>query len=108
MGLEEYRVKVYTPQFRYVSHPMTMLDAIKYIVEALNVLKAIDCLDNGVIVPTTCVFTGNEVFYKTYVVEVHIPYTKLVLKKQSKGSFNIQELLETIKYVRKEYGRNKN
>lgn len=108
MGLEEYRVKVYTPNFKYISHPMTMLDAVKYIVDKLNVFDALDCLDKGIIVPTKCVFTGDEVFYKTFIVTMNIPYTKLVLKKQSKGSFNIQELLETIKYVRKEYGRNKN
>ena len=97
MGLEDYRVNVYTPQFRYISHPMTMLDAVKYIAEMLNTLKAIDCLDNGIIVPTKCVFTGDTVYYKTYIVEVRLPYTKLVLKKQSKGSFNTQELLNTIK-----------
>lgn len=103
---EEYRVKVYTPNFKYISHPMTMLDAIKYIVDKLNVFNALDCLDQGIIVPTKCVFTGDEVFYKTFVVTMNLPYTKLVLKKQSKGSFNIDELLTTIKYVKEEYGRN--
>jgi hypothetical protein len=106
MGVEEYRVKVYTPNFKYISHPMTMLDAIKYIVDKLNVFNAIDCLNKGVIVPTKCVFRGDETYYKTFVVESNLPYTKLVLKKQSKGSFNIDELLTTIKYVKEEYGRN--
>lgn len=106
MGLEEYRVRVYTPQFKYVSHPMTMLDAVKYIAEYLNTIKAIDCLVCGNIIPTTCVFTGDKVYYKKYEIVVHIPYTKLVLKKQSKGSFDRSELLQTIKYVKEEYGRN--
>ena len=106
MGLEEYRVKVYTPQFKYISHPMTMLDALRYMAETLNVIKAIDCLDKGVIPDSTCVFTGDVVYHKTYIVTVHVPYTKLVLKKQTKGSFDIKELLTTIKYVKEEYGRN--
>lgn len=106
MGVEEYRVKVYTPTFKYISHPMTMLDAIKYMAEVLNVIKAIDCLDKGVIPDSTCCFTGDMIYHKTYVVIAHVPYTKLVLKKQSKGSFDIDELLTTIKYVKEEYGRN--
>lgn len=106
MGLEEYRVKVYTPQFKYLSHPMTMLDAIKYMAEVLNVIKAIDCLDTGVIPDSTCIFTGDVIYHKTYIVTVHVPYTKLVLKKQTKGSFDVKELLATIKYVKDEYGRN--
>lgn len=100
MMAEEYRVKVYTPTFKYVSHPMTMLDALKYIAQNLKVLRALDCLDRGKIVPTTCIFRGDEVFYKTYVVEVAVPYTKFVLKKQSKGSFDKLELMTVIKYVK--------
>lgn len=105
MGLEEYRVKVYTPTFKYVSHPMTMLEAVKYMAETLNVIKAIDCLDKGVIPESKCVFTGDNIYHKTYIVTSYVPYTKLVLKKQSKGSFDIQELLQTIKYVKEVYGR---
>jgi hypothetical protein len=100
VGLEEYRVKVYTPTFEYISHPMNMLEAVKYIGKNLAVLRALDCLDRGTIVPTTCVFRGDEVFYKTYVVEVAVPYTKFVLKKQSKGSFDKLELMTVIKYVK--------
>lgn len=100
MGLEEYRVKVYTPTFKYISHPMTLLDALKYIAQNLKVLRAMDCFDKGEIVPTSCVFTGDTVYHKTYVVNVAFPYTKFVLKKQSKGSFDILEFQITLKYVK--------
>lgn len=85
---------------------MTMQDAVKYMGDMLNAIKAIDCLDKGVIPDSTCVFTGDTVYHKTYIVIAHIPYTKLVLKKQSKGSFDVDELLNTIKKVKEEYGRN--
>lgn len=100
MGVEEYKVQVYTPTFKYMSHPMTLIDAIKYMAEVLNAIKAIDCLDKGVIPDSTCRFRGDVIYHKTYVVIAHVPYTKLALKKQSKGSFNIDELLTTIKYVK--------
>jgi hypothetical protein len=79
---------------------MTMIEAVKYIGQNLAVLRALDCLDKGTIVPTTCIFSGDEVFYKKYVVEVAVPYTKFVLKKQSKGSFDKLELMTVIKYVK--------
>lgn len=85
---------------------MTMLDAIKYMAETLIVIKAIECLDKGVIPDSTCVFTGDTVYHKTYIITVHVPYTKLVLKKTTNGSFNTEELLKTIKYVKDLYGRN--
>jgi hypothetical protein len=100
MGVEEYRVKVYTPTFKYVSHPMTMLEALKYIAQNLKVLRALDCLDRGIIEPTSCIFTGDTIYHKTYVIEVAVPYTKFVLKKQSKGSFDLLEFQITLKYVK--------
>lgn len=108
MDLTDYRVKVYTPYMKYISHPMTMVDAIRYMAEKLDVLHALDCLAVGLIPDSTCVFTGDAIYHKTYVVIVNVPYTKLVLKKYSKGSFDIDELMTTIKYVKEEYGRNKN
>ena len=100
MGVKEYRVKVYTPYMKYISHPMTLVDALKYIAQNLKVLRALDCLDKGTIVPTSCVFTGDTIYYKTYVVEVAVPYTKFMLKKQSKGSFDRLEFQITLKYVK--------
>lgn len=106
MDLEEYRVNVYTPHMKYKSHPMTLFDAVVYMAEHLSKANALDCFDKGKIVPTTCVFTGDTVYHKTYVTEIFAPYTKLVLKKQTKGSFDDQELLSIIKQVKEKYERN--
>jgi hypothetical protein len=87
---------------------MTMLDALMYMADCLKSIKALDCFDCGNIIPTTCVFTGDVVYYKTYEIVVHVPYTKLTLKKQTKGSFNRNELIENIGKIKELYGRNKN
>lgn len=100
MGVEDYKVKVYTPHYKYVSHPMTLLDAVEYMARVLNVIHSLDCLDRGVIPDSTCIFTGDTIYHKSYIVTVAFPYTKLVLKKQSKGSFDDEEILSTIKYVK--------
>ena len=106
MGLEEYRVKVYTPTFKYISHPMTMFDALMYMAEHLDSIRALDCLDHGNIIPTTCIFTGDTVYYKTYEIVVHVPFTKLTMKKTTKGSFDRSVLITTIGKVKEIYGRN--
>lgn len=99
----EYRVYIKTPQHKYKSHKMDMLSAIKYVADYLDNIQAIDCLDKGHWVYTEFVLIENITFCKRYIIELNIPYTKITIKKENKGSIDTELFTTALKFIKEKY-----
>lgn len=81
---------------------LTMAEAIFHLLNHLVKLNALCCADEGVFVLTKNPFT-KEIAVKRFLVTVNIPYTELLIKKESKGSINEDIFLSTLKLIKEKY-----
>lgn len=104
MGVtEDYRVYITTPSSRYKSHPLSKIDSILYVAKYLDNIQALDCLTNGCWLKTKCYFTGDEELYKRYWIVIPIPYTEIMIKKESKGSIPMENFERLLEYIKENY-----
>lgn len=99
----EYRVFVETPYRQHKSAQLDVVEAIKYAAKYLYNLHAIDCLDCGKFVKTTSALRPNETFCKRYVITMNVPYTKITIKKETKGDINREIFMDIISIIKDMY-----
>lgn len=99
----EYRVFVETPSKTHKSAPFDAVEAIKYAAEYLFGLYAIDCLDRGRFVETTCIMYPEKIYCKRYVIEINIPYTKITIKKEKNGDIDKDLFMQIISIIKEQY-----
>lgn len=105
MGVIEnkYRVIIETNSQKNMSHPLSMIGAIEYTLDYLSNIHAAECIDNGEWIITQCACIPNTLFCKRYVIIISIPYTKITIKKESRGSIPKDMFNRAIKIIKEDY-----
>ena len=98
-----YRVFIETPSRWHKSAQFDAVEAIKYVAEYLLNLHALNCLDCGTFVETTCALRPNEIFCKRYVITLNVPYTKITIKKETKGDIDREVFMSIITIIKEMY-----
>lgn len=76
--------------------------AIFHTLSCLEVINALDCIEDGEFITTFNPFT-KEMVVKRYVIVVKAPYTVFEIKQTVKGSLNQEVLLDLLKTIKEEY-----
>ena len=98
-----YRVFIETPSRWHKSAQFDAVEAIKYVAEYLLNLHALNCLDCGTFIKTTCALRPNETFCKRYVIILNVPYTKITIKKETKGDIDREVFMDLITTIKEMY-----
>jgi hypothetical protein len=85
-----------------ITQPLTLVGAVKKLMEKLDVCNAIDCVDDGKFILTVTPVT-NEVRVKRFCVTVGIPSTTFTIKKINSGSIDKEEFMAVVKYIKESY-----
>ena len=98
-----YRVFIETPSRWHKSAQFDTVEAIKYVAEYLFNLHALNCLDCGKFIETTSALSPNETFCKRYVITLNLPYTKITIKKETKGDIDREVFMDLITTIKEMY-----
>ena len=98
-----YRVFIETPSRWHKSAQFDAVEAIKYVAEYLLNLHALNCLDCGTFIETTSALRPNETFCKRYVIILNVPYTKITIKKETKGDIDREVFMDLITTIKEMY-----
>ena len=98
-----YRVSPPTPYRRHKSAQFDTAEAIKYVAEYLLNLHALNCIDCGTFIETTSALSPNEIFCKRYVITLNVPYTKITIKKETKGDIDREVFMDLITTIKEMY-----
>ena len=98
-----YRVFIETPSRWHKSAQFDTAEAIKYVAAYLLNLHALNCLDCGKFIETTSALSPNETFCKRYVITLNVPYTKITIKKETKGDIDREVFMDLITTIKEMY-----
>lgn len=94
-----YTIVPNKPTYKYWESYPNLEAVIWAMLEKLDTLDALDLAESGEFVETS--MFDNKVI-KRYIVTIKCPYTKIMIKKMHKGSFNVdnvKSLIERIKQI---------
>lgn len=80
----------------------SLLSALWCLMNKLDVMNALSCIDEGYFVESRTPVTGESLF-KVYRIVINAPFTIIDVKKMTTGPFDIEAFENTLEIIKEKY-----